>query len=233
MASTISADLEHLVDDYLRAGRRPGNAPGTEIAYSWALSHFLRLEAERGIERPSQITVADIEAFQDWLLESGKSKQSQRIGSTALRELLRWAAAKQLVSPELHLAVSRVHVPRGIPRPLAGEDLKKLLLHLLPVRPRMSVIEYRDRALFLYLLGSSARVSEVLQVTERDFEHAWVVQKGGGQQMLLSPPMVVEAVKAYLARRGPVASEFVWTTFDSNRPCGASPPRACVRSGTA
>jgi site-specific recombinase XerD len=210
--------LANLADDYLRAARRAGNRPGTEIAYGWALKHWLRITAARGVDEPAQITVADVEAFQDFLVESGKSKQSQRIGSTALREMLKWAAAKQLVPAELHLAVSKVRVPRGVPRPVAAEDLKRLLLYLLPLKPRMTILEVRDRALALYLLGTSSRVSEALQVTERDWEHAWVIQKGGGQQALLSPPIVVEAVRLYLARRGPVASEFVWITHDTNRP---------------
>jgi len=122
------------------------------------------------------------------------------------------------VPAELHLGVSKVRVPRGQPRPVAEDDLKRLLLYLLPLKPRMTVLEVRDRALALYLLGTSSRISEVLQVTERDWEHAWVVQKGGGQQAVLSPPIVVEAVKLYLAKRGPVASEFVWITHDTNRP---------------
>jgi site-specific recombinase XerD len=211
-------NLPQLADDYLRAARRAGNRPGSEVAYQWALKHWLRVAAERGVREPAQITVADIEAFQDYLLESGKSKQSQRIGSTAVREMLKWAAAKQLVPAELHLGVAKVRVPRGVPRPVAEGDLKKLLLHLLPLKPRMTVLEVRDRALALYLLGTSSRISEALQVTERDWEHAWVIAKGGGQQALLSPPIVVEAVKLYLARRGTVPSEFVWITHDTNRP---------------
>jgi site-specific recombinase XerD len=193
------------------------------------LKHFKRLEAERGIERPDQITAEHIEAFQDWLIETGKFKMSQRIASSALRELLKWAVGKQLVRPELWLAVAKVKAPRGVPRALPEEDLKKLLLYLLPWRPRMSLLEARDRALFLYFLGSSARVSEVLQITEGDFERAWVVQKGGGQQMLLNPPMVVEAVKQYLELRGPVASEFIWITHDTNRPVRRITPEG-VRS---
>jgi len=182
------------------------------------MKHFLTLEADRGIERADQITADEVEAFQDWLIESGKSKQSQRIGSSALREFLKWAASKRLVAPELWLAVSPVKVPRGVPKPLPEDDLRKLLLHLLPVPPRMSVMQARERAIFLYLLGTSSRVSEALQVTTRDFEKAWVIQKGGGSQMLLSPPMVVEAVKAYLELRGPNVSEFLWITHDTNRP---------------
>lgn len=211
-------NLEQLAEDWIRAGRRRGNAPGTEMAYQWAMNHFLRLEAERGIERADQITANEIEAYQDWLLESGKSPQSQRIGSSALREFLKWAASKRLVAPELWLAVSPVKVPRGVPKPLPEEDLKKLLLYLLPVPPRISVTHARDRAIFLYLLGTSSRVSEALQVTTRDFEKAWVIQKGGGSQMLLSPPIVVEAVKLYLELRGPSTSEFLWITHDTNRP---------------
>jgi integrase/recombinase XerC len=211
-------NLEQMVDDWLRAARRQGSRPGTEVAYGWALKIWLKLEAERGIERPDQITAEDVEAFQDWLIDSGKSRSSQRIASSALRVMLQWAAAKRLVAPELHLAVAKVRVPRGQPRPLDEGDLKRLLLHLLPVPPRISVGQARDRALILYLLGTTSRISEALQVTERDWEHAWVVQKGGSQQALLSPPMVVEAVKLYLARRGPVASEFLWTTLDTNRP---------------
>ena len=209
--------LVNLVDDWTRARRRLGDRPGTEIAYGWAIGHFLKFAADRSIVCADQVTTEDIEAFQDSLVASGKSRQSQRLASTSLRSLLEYAAAKRLAPAELHLAVARVRVPRGQPRPISEGDLRKLLLYLLPRRPRMTAQVARDRALFLYLLGSSARVSEVLQLTQRDFEQAWVIQKGGGQQMLLSPPIVVEAVKEYLALRTD-ASEFLWVTFDSNRP---------------
>jgi hypothetical protein len=42
-------NLTQLADDYLRAGRRQGNRPGTEIAYGWALKHWLRVAGDRRI----------------------------------------------------------------------------------------------------------------------------------------------------------------------------------------
>ncbi len=206
-----------MADDWMRAGRRQGNRPGTELAYSWATKHFVAFLAERGVNATGQLQGEHIEAFQDWLIATGKSRSSQRIASSVLRELLRWAGGRRLVSPELFLVVARVRAPRGTPRPLDEDDLRHLLIYLLPRRPRMSLVEARDRALFLYLLGSSARVSEALQVTRREFERAWVIQKGGGHQLLLAPPIVVEAVNEYLALRRD-ASEWLWVTLDTNRP---------------
>src|SRR5437588_3806968 len=211
-----SVSVQQLVDDWHRATRRQGNAAGTESAYGWALNHFVRFAAERGVTHPGELTIDHIDQFQDFFRET-KSAQSQRIASTALRMLFQWAGSRRLVSPELHLAVTRVRVPKRFPKPIAEEDLRRILLHLLPHRPRQSLMEARDRALFLYLLGTSARVSEVLQVTRHEFEKAWVIQKGGGQQLLLAPPIVVEAVRGYLALRHD-ASEFLWITLDSNRP---------------
>ena len=97
---TDGITVQQLVDDWTRACRRQGNSPGTEGAYSWALGHFTRFAAELGVDVAGQITSELIDAFQDWLIESGKSRQSQRIASTALREMLSWAAGRRLVSPE-------------------------------------------------------------------------------------------------------------------------------------
>lgn len=210
--------LEQLVDDWFRVRRRQGNAPGTEVGYGWALKRFTSFLSSQGVTKAHQLEAEDIEAFQDLLIAEGKARQSQRLASTAIRELLMWAAGRRLVSPELHLVVARVRVPRGLAKPLAEQDLNRLLVYLLPQRPRASVLEARDRALFLYLLGSTARVSEVLQMTRRDFEAPVVQMKGGREHRLFAPPVVMDALRQYLVRRGEDEVPWMWITYDSNRP---------------
>lgn len=212
-----TARLSEVIDDWQRARRRLGDAPGTEVAYQWALSRFLRFANQQDLDLVREIEPEDIEAFQDMLAGEGLARQSQRLAATALRELFKWAAARRLVPAELHLAVTRIRVPRTQPKPLDERDLMRLLFYLLPARPEMSEVAARDRALFLYLLGTTARVSEVLQVSRRDYEKAWVVQKGGGNQLLLAPPIVTAAVDDYLRLRKD-DSPWLWVTYDSNRP---------------
>lgn len=217
-ASESALSIDQMVDDWFRSRRRQGDAPGTEVGYGWALKRFSRFLADRGTTHVYQLRAEDVEDFQDRLISEGKARQSQRLASTALREMLMWAAGRRLVAPELHLVVARVRVRRGLAKPLEEADLNRLLAYFLPRRPRASVVEARDRALFLYLLGSTARVSEVLQMTRRDYEDPIVQLKGGREQRLLAPPLVMEALRHYLERRGEDGVPWFWVTFDSNRP---------------
>jgi len=191
------------VDDFTRHLARRGYSPATARAYMWALEDLQRfLEAPRGIVDWRLVRRQDLEAWQDSLI-GRLSPSSRGLAHTAARVFLRWAALRDEigVNPAISAALDRVKVPRSAPKPIPSQDLRRIVRHLAPRRPRMGAVALRDRALFAYLLTTAARVSEALQVTRADFEHALVWQKGGSQKVLLVPELAASWVDDYLRLR--------------------------------
>lgn len=191
-----------LIDDYLGAiGRR--YTTGTLKAYSWALRDWERFLEEHGSPEPSSWCPKHIELWQEEQWERKLSPRSRQLASTALRTMLKWAARHDRdVRSDLYLTVDSVSAPRLLPRPIPPRDLDRLLAYFGRVRPRAAEAWWRDRALFLYLISTSARVSEALQLTVDEFTAAAVViQKGGDQKVLLAGDTALQAVLDYLMRR--------------------------------
>jgi site-specific recombinase XerD len=215
-----SPTLDQLADSFFRSRRRHGMiVPGTEVAYTWAYNHLRRFLERRRLDLDG-LEPHHIEEFMDELTADDLSPASRRIAASALRGLFEHGLVSGVkLNPHLHLAAGPIRVRRGLPRPIPPEDLRRLLAYVLP-RRRSSVVELRDRALFLFLLGSSARVSEALQVRRTDYEAPVVTQKGGYEKRLVAPRVVLDAIHDYLGARTD-ASDFLWVTFDNNRPTHA------------
>jgi integrase/recombinase XerC len=197
-------NFEHLVDEFHRSRRRTGYSPATEHTYRGAFIDLRRSLEAQGADpdRLSEWEPRHIDAWQDGQVDRLKPN-SRAMRATAVRQLLEWAERQDLpVKHDLWRAVSRVRVPRGQPRPLSEDDLRKLLAYLARKWPGIvDKVHARDRALLLYLIGSAGRISEVLQVRRDEYQAAVVVRKGGGEGMLMIPAVVVAAVEAYLATR--------------------------------
>jgi site-specific recombinase XerD len=205
--------LEQLQDDYFRALNRKGYSPNTLSAYSWAIADFIKFHGDDPLTRQG------VEAWQDSLANRGIAATSRQTASSSVRAWLRWCAVNDRpVPPNLWMTVESVKVGQALPRPIPERDLERILAYFLPVRPRMAVVDLRNRALFYYLLGTGARVSEALQVQREDVEHYPVIrQKGGSQKVLYAPAEAVEAVNLYLAARKD-NHHALWVTHDHNRP---------------
>lgn len=101
----------------------------------------------------------------------------------------------------LDRALARVKQPEAEPHPISDADLAKIQADLLPLTPDLTVAQLRDRALFVYILATGARVSGALRPTRENYAAPTVVQKGGTKKTLNVPPRVVEIVGDYLAAR--------------------------------
>lgn len=197
--------LVDLADDFFRALRRQGRSPNTIRNYGWGiedLRDFLERSQDPAIADMSRLTRDQLEKWQDDQLRHLKAR-SRALAVTAVRGLLKWAALNdRQVDANLWLRLEAVQAPRGIPRPIPDADYRRIVAFLAPVRPHMALKDLRDRALFFYLIGTGARVSEALQVNREDIAGDVVVwQKGGGQKLLFAPPRAMAAVLLYVERR--------------------------------
>lgn len=218
--------LAEVVERFLGHVARRGSAR-TRENYQWGLSSLLRFLGEHGIVQLEQLGEVDLEDWQDSILARGWAPRSRSLAHTAVRSWLRWLQDRDLVDWRLLRAVDPVPIPKGIARPIRREHLARILAELGPRPPDVvdergdrvgpSVRELRDRALFHYLLTSSARISEALQLRRKEYEVALVTRKGGNLLPLLIPPTVRRMIDEYLELRSDDL-EWLWVTWEPGKP---------------
>jgi integrase/recombinase XerD len=214
----VNVQLREQVDGFERRLLRRGLSPSTARAYRWALDLWVQWLDEQGVGEPAQISRGHVERWQDQLIARNLSPRTRGLAATALREFLKhmvWADVE--INPRLPDLVERPRVQRLQPRPIPRDDLELLRLYLLQRPPRMQLAQLRNRALFFYLLTTSGRVSEVLQVTRDDWRRAVIRQKGGSEKTLLAVPHVEAMLEDYLACRNDELP-WLWVTHQPNHP---------------
>lgn len=192
--------MQQSIDQFLLALKRKGSPPTTIHAYRWALMDLAKFLAERRIRTTNKLTREVLEDWQEDQLGRWRPK-SRQLGATAVRVWLEWADEREQVPPHLIRALTRVQVPRRLPRPIAREHLDLILSYLAPRRPNAGILYLRDRALFHYLLETGARISEALQVERVGWDRYTVKQKGGREKVLELGDRVRAMVTDYLAAR--------------------------------
>lgn len=218
-----------LVEDFLRAGGIRF-ADNTLRSYAWALRDWQRFIDGRGHADPASWEPRDVEAWQAHLVDRELAATTRQLAGSALRSCLKWAARHdRAVRADLYLTVDKVKKPRLIPRPIPPADLDRILAHYAKLRPRAPLVWWRDRALFLYLLSTGARVNEALQLDADQLPQGAIVrQKGGGEKVLFTTDVAMGAIADYMRRRRD-NHPALWITCISNRPVAALDPHGVRR----
>jgi integrase len=208
--------LDQVLEDFERFTVRRRRAGSIRI-FRWALGDLFDFMKGRGMTHIQQLDRPTLEAWQD-VLAARISPGSQQSAATAARALINWAADWDLVDLKLLRGLAKVHVPPDDdPEPIPDDDLDRLLAYLLPRWPHMGIVALRDRAIIIYILTTTARVSEALQARRDDFARPLVVQKGGSKQELWPGDTAVEMVRDYLAVRID-DSPWLWISHKTNAP---------------
>jgi site-specific recombinase XerD len=199
-------ELAQVVKEYERSLVSRNMSPKTSDAYRFALSDFLTYVQRHGVVDAADLASEHIEGWQANMAQRGLAPRSRSLAGTALRQCLRWATQHERpIKPNLYMHVEGVHVPDLMPKPLPLEDVTKVLKHYSTVKTRsgqQSAKNLRDRALFLCLLSTGARISEVLQLKRRDLNRTSIVlQKGARPVTMTLLPPVREAITRYVATR--------------------------------
>ena len=204
-SDATDGSLDGGVAAFTATQRRRGLSPNTIRTYGWSLDYFIEFLAVRQVYDFEDLRREHVEAWQDQLVERELAAKTRSIAHTAVRQFLLWAADRELVDWRLTRAIVMVRTQRRRPRPIPHPHLIRILAAIGPLRPSMTVRELRDRALFIVLLVSGARISEALQLTREDFADAEqpivLRQKGGTEKELLITPTAREWVLDYLRRR--------------------------------
>lgn len=199
--------LDNVGDSFDRALLRQDLSPKTVRSYGIGIKNFFAFLRDQGVDDLADINRDLLERWQDSLRERVPPLKagSRSLYSTAVRQLIRWAADRDIVDLKLERAIVGVKMrhkdDEHVRQPIAPEDLVRLMAYLGPRRSRMTVIDLRDRALFFVLFETGVRVSEALQMPRVGYERCRARQKGGSYVDIELTPTVVEFVREYLRVR--------------------------------
>jgi site-specific recombinase XerD len=179
--------LDRVGDSFERDLLRRDFSPATVRTYGLGIKNLFSFLRDQGVDDFHYLTRELLEAWQDSLRERTTPRPmkatSRGLYGTAVRQLIRWAADRDIVDLKLERAIVGVRTRKRdsseARQPINAEDLEVIAAYLGPRRPRMSVIDLRDRAMFFFFVQTGGRVNEVLQVPRSSFIKARVRQKGG------------------------------------------------------
>ncbi len=214
MKSSKSANvsLQRLVQDFFEKYLTIERAvsPNTVLSYRDALKLFLQDAAERNECTADQLDheildVDTVRSFLGWLeteRECGARTRNQRLA--AIKAFVRYAAS---VAPEHLERCRRIRemVPARFEKPeveyLDDDEIVELVKAIDPATQR------RDRALFLLLYNTGARVQEIVDLDVCDIRLdpvPVVTLEGKGRKQRTCPlwTRTVDALKQWLAERG-------------------------------
>lgn len=176
--------LDRIAESFERALLREEFSPATVRNYGIGVKNLFSFLRDRGVWDFADLTRGLLEEWQDSLRERTPplKANSRALYATAVRQLIEWAADRDVVDVKLVRAIARVRTRRREQdqrQPIPASDLAQLMAYLGQRRRRMTIIDLRDRALFFFLLETGLRVSEALQVTRAGYIGGRVRQKGG------------------------------------------------------
>jgi len=130
---------------------------------------------------------------------------SRGLYATSARQLIAWAAERDIVDLKLVRAIVRVRTKRHdeddeVP-PIPPDDLRLIMAYLGPRRSRMTIVDLRDRAMFFFFFETGLRVSEALQVRRDSYMSGRVRQKGGNWVDFEITATVIAMIRDYLHAR--------------------------------
>lgn len=196
------------IDRFVKWLRRRNPHADTAKSYQYHLRKFTEVVGDCA---PAAVTLHDIDAFIEFQAERGLKSSSINRSLTAVTSFYRFLADEDptIECPVLrhrHWLRDHQRLPRAVPQ----EQVEKLF----------AVIEdRRDRAIFLLMLRSGLRVSEVARLTLRDLFLAEspprlrIHGKNDRERSVYLSAATVRALNRYLDERPKVDNETVFLTY--------------------
>ena len=206
-----TADLAAVVQSWttwLRAERRL--AERTEEAYRQDMASFVRFLAghqggDVALADLARLELADLRAWLAWRHHESYARTSTARAIAAVRSFFRFVDRRHGVHNPALQAMRTPRLPHRIPRPLAEEDARDLLISA-GTEARELWLGHRDIALLTLLYGAGLRIGEALALNRRDIgldprdlRGLRVLGKGDKERLVPVLPIVAQAIAAYLA----------------------------------
>lgn len=156
-----------------------------------------------GSENLTGLRPMDLRAFMAAEKRNGLSARSLSRKMAAIRSFFRFLEEEEDVSVPVVRAVQLPSYQRGLPKPLAKDEAKRVVADadILEGEPWVNA---RDTAVAALLYGAGLRISEVLGILRKDapvkgVESLRVVGKAKKERIVPLLPVIGEAVSQYLA----------------------------------
>lgn len=177
---------DYLVDwanHFYHSKKVEGISPYTLIFYRQQLEYFLKYCDAQVIRRFEEITPNVIRQFLLWHEETGHNPGGLHAAFRVLRTFLLWYESE--AEPEdWKNPIHKVKAPKIPTLPLRPVELGDVSL-LLKTCNSSSFLDYRDKALLMFLLDTGARAREVLQIEIQDvdpYTGEILIQRGKGRK---------------------------------------------------
>ncbi|HXM56998.1 MAG TPA: tyrosine-type recombinase/integrase [Candidatus Dormibacteraeota bacterium] len=199
----MALDFQAASDEYLGWLQLEANrSPHTVRAYAGELRRLAGFLAARGHSlRMADLRHEDLRAYQRHLATTLKSPASRARALVAVRSWLRWLAREQLLERDLSNGVTLPRLEERLPKPMAPDELARLLASL----PSETPMERRDRALVHFLISTGCRISEALRLDRTDVprqgSRVIVTGKGSKQRAVYLTDDAKVALAEYLETR--------------------------------
>lgn len=178
-----------------------GRSARTVEAYRRDAHRYVEFLASRA-STPSTASSADVDAHVDWLRRSGLSPASVARGHAVARSLHRFMVGEGERPDDPAAGSDGVRVPAGLPRPLAHDEVLRLLSSVDGSGP----LVLRDRALLEFLYGTGARISEACSASLADLDleagSVRLLGKGSKERIVPVGRHAREALRAWLSDEG-------------------------------
>jgi integrase/recombinase XerC len=190
---------------YLLAERNYSD--GTKENYQSDLMLFLNYLADQGLDlAPEDLTVEIVRGYLAWcktVKHNGEASRARR--TSALKHFYRYLVENKHIAADPISILRSGKRPKTIPRPIAEEELKRLLEAPDPATDA----GLRDRAAMELLYGSGLRISEMcgLNFNSLDLKNengpcARITGKGKKTRLVPLSRASIAAMAEYLQRRG-------------------------------
>lgn len=198
----------HEITRFVNWLRRRNPTADTAKSYQYHLHKFIEVVGDRA---PTAVTLHEIDTFIEFQAERGLKSSSINRSLTAIASFYYFLADEDptIECPVLrhrHLLRDHQRLPRAVPR---GEVEKLFAV----------MDDGRDRAIFLLMLRSGLRVSEVASLSLSDLfleerpPRLHIHGKNGRERAVYLSAETVTALTCYLDGRPPVLHELVFLTY--------------------
>lgn len=191
MKPEIDLFINHLSLDY-------GLAPNTLSAYRRDLVKFAQYLAKRGIDGVNAVKTDDVLSFIETNKKQGVSLNSIARYLVTIRMFYRYLVAEGRLKKDVTSLLETPHLLSRIPEVLSYETIDKLLSSPDTTKP----LGIRDRAILETLYATGARVSEVVNLKERDINlplgYLKCFGKGNKERIVPLGEAAIKYLKLYL-----------------------------------
>jgi len=185
-------------EDYIKFERRLST--NTCASYINDLSKYHDFLEENGINKTINITKEHITRYLEFLSNAGLSTTSRARKLTTIKNFHAFLYQHELIMIDVSSSVERPKLRKTLPKVLTVEEVDKLLNI-----ERITVFDYRDKAMLELMYATGLRVSELVNLTinDIDLENCVVrcLGKGKKERMIPIGEYVLETMSEYLCLR--------------------------------